>query len=109
MKNRKTHQEPLEDAPAFAWGVAIKKYLISRKKMHVLSYQDISARLKTYHMNQSPQNLSAKFNQGKLSASLFASSLIAMGEKEIDLKELQKIFEDVQENNSSHFDKGTKT
>ena len=68
--------------------------------MHVLSYRDISDRLLSQHIDQSPQNLSAKFNQGKLGASLFVSSLIAMGEKDIDLEELEKIFYKVQKNKS---------
>lgn len=91
MQNNKPEQKQTTVLVPSAWEKAIKQYLIARKKMHVLSYQNISSRLVSYHVNQSPQNLSAKFNQGKLSASLFVSSLIAMGEKEIDLVELEMI------------------
>ena len=75
------------------WTETIKRYLLSRKKLHVLSYQDISKRLVSYEINQSPQNLSAKYNKGRLSASLMISSLMAMGEKVIDLQELQTILD----------------
>ncbi|MCH7695459.1 MAG: hypothetical protein IIB73_04070 [Proteobacteria bacterium] len=95
MQNNKPGQKQAKVLVPGAWEKAIKQYLIARKKMHVLSYQNISNRLVSYHVNQSPQNLSAKFNQGKLSASLFVSSLIAMDEKEIDLVELQLIFEEI--------------
>ena len=74
----------------------IKQYLASRKRLHVLSYQEISKRLRMSGIEQSPQNLSAKFNQGKLSASLFVSSLLAMGEKNINLLELAAILEESQ-------------
>ena len=78
------------------WDKVIKQYLAGRKKLHVLSYQQISKRLRTSGVEQSPQNLSAKFNQGKLSASLFVSSLLAMGEKKINLLELAAILEESQ-------------
>jgi len=82
------------------WDKAIKQYLTSKKKLHVLSYQEISKRLRTSDIEQSPQNLSAKFNQGKLSASLFVSSLLAMGEKKIDLLELAAILEELQKDSA---------
>lgn len=77
------------------WKETIKRYLLSRKKLHVLSYQDISKRLASNEINQSPHNLSAKYNKGRLSASLMISSLIAMGEKAIDLQELQAIMDEL--------------
>jgi len=97
--NKSSLKQPNELATG-SWPEVIKRYLMARKKMHVLSYRDISDRLLSQHIDQSPQNLSAKFNQGKLGASLFVSSLIAMGEKDIDLEELEKIFYKVQKNKS---------
>ncbi len=63
--------------------------------MHVLSYQDLTERLALYEIKQSPKNLSAKFNQGTLSAALMISSLLAMGEKTIDLNELNSILQEI--------------
>lgn len=97
MHDNKSGKKLTKDLAPGAWEKAIKRYLIARKKMHVLSYQDISSRLVSYQVKQSPPNLSAKFNLGKLSAATFVSSLIAMGEKEVDLLELEKIFEEIQE------------
>ncbi len=77
------------------WTETIKRYLLSRKQLHVLSYQEISKRLACSQISQTPQNLSAKFNKGTLSASLMISSLIAMEETVIDLNELQAIMEEL--------------
>jgi len=84
------------------WTETIKRYLLSRKKLHVLSYQDISKRLASYEINQSPQNLSAKYNNGRLSASIMISSLMAMGEKVIDLQELQAIMDALRMDTKGH-------
>ena len=77
------------------WSEAIKKYLMSKKKLHVLSYQDLSRKLALYEIKQTPKNLSAKFNQGTLSAALMISSLLAMGEKTINLNELNSILQEI--------------
>lgn len=91
MRNKAQDQNHTTKPIPDEWNKAIKRYLLSKKKLHVLSYQDISKRLASYKINQSPQNLSAKFNKGRLSASLMSSSLMAMGEKVIDLQELKSI------------------
>lgn len=93
MTNKDDPTNDEDGAIADIWPKVIKQYLINKKKLHVLSYQDISDRLPSYHFEQTQQNLSAKFNQGKLSASLMIASLLAMGEEELDLTEIQSIFE----------------
>ena len=100
MQNSKRNQKPTKISQSESWEKAIKRYLITRKKIHAMSYQDISNRLVSCEIHQSAQNLSAKFNTGKLSAASFASSLIAMGEKDIDLSELEMIFKEIEENDS---------
>lgn len=83
------------------WPLAIKRYLLVRKDLHVLSYQELSDRLIQYNIHQSARNLSAKFNQGTFSASLFVASLLAMGEQDIDLRELAAIVEEIEGNQQS--------
>lgn len=92
LRTQTKHMNPI------LWEKVIREYLTSKKKLHVLSYQEISKRLTLVGVEQSPQNLSAKFNQGKLSAALFFSTLQAMGEKQIDLRELVQILDGLQEN-----------
>jgi len=77
------------------WPLAIKRYLLLRKDLHVLSYQELSDRLIHYEIHQNARNLSSKFNQGTFSASLFVASLLAMDEKSIDLRELFAIIEEL--------------
>jgi len=77
------------------WAESIKKYLMERKKIHALSYPQISARLAVLGTIQSPENLSRKFNRGSLSAQLFVTTLVAMEDESINLKKLQSIYEKI--------------
>lgn len=101
MQGTDRHPDPTMDEQDNAasisviWPLAIKRYLLLRKDLHVLSYQEVADRLMQYDIHQSAGNLSAKFNQGTFSASLFVASLIAMGEQEINLREMAAIAEEI--------------
>lgn len=66
---------------------SVAAYLITIKRIRVLTYADISNRLEAMGVVQSPANLSNKFKSGKLNAALFCALLIAMGEEGIDFAE----------------------
>jgi len=68
-----------------AWANAISQQLKEAKKLHALSYKNLSERLAALGIEQSPENLNSKFNRGIISAQLFCACLIAMGETSIDL------------------------
>lgn len=63
----------------------ISSYLFLRKKLHVLSFQDISDRLKQLEISQSPKSLSQKFNTGKLKTSLFLAILSVLGDSSLNI------------------------
>ncbi len=69
----------------------ISRYLSERKRIHRLRYRDIQRRLQKLGVTTSENNLKQRFNQGTLGAQLFTASLIAMGEKAVDLERLQQL------------------
>ena len=73
-----------------AWENRISKHLKLRKKLRVLSFEEVSERLKLMGINQSRENLSNKFQTGKMSSALFFSILNAMEEDSIDLQDFNK-------------------
>ena len=74
-----------------AWARTISRYLSERKQIHRLRYRDIQQRLQKLGVNTSENNLKQRFNQGTLGTQLFTASLIAMGEKAVDLERLQQL------------------
>ena len=68
----------------------VSRYLKLRKKLRVLSFEEISKRLKLIDITQSRENLSNKFQTGRISASLLFSILEVMDEESVDLKDLNK-------------------
>jgi len=76
-------QHPTFHSPA--WANAISKQLKEAKSLHALSYKNLSERLEAMGIEQTPENLSSKFNRGIISAQLFCACLIAMGETTLDL------------------------
>ena len=71
------------------WEKKVSSYLLLRKKLHVLSFQEISDRLKQLEISQSPKNLSQKFNTGKLNTSLFLAILSVLGDKSLDIDDFK--------------------
>jgi len=74
--------------PAFC-EANVSNYLLLHKKLHALSFQEISNRLKQIKIAQSPKSLSQKFNAGKLQAPLFLAILSVMGESIIKVGEFR--------------------
>ena len=74
-----------------SWQLKVRDYLKLRKKLHALSFEDISNRLKETGIHQSRENLSYKFQTGKISTALFFSILTVMGDDSVDLNEFNKI------------------
>lgn len=68
--------------------IAIRDRLNALRHLHVLSYKDISNRLGKIGIQQTPQNLNSKFNQGSISAALFVACLSVMGEDTLNIKSL---------------------
>jgi hypothetical protein len=85
MKRKKTITQGL-----VAREKKVSRYLKLRKKLHVLSFEEISERLKLIDIIQSRENLSNKFQTGRISASLLFSILDVMNEEFIDLQDLNK-------------------
>jgi hypothetical protein len=71
------------------WEKKVSSYLLLRKKLHVLSFQDIANRLKQLEISQSPKSLSQKFNTGKLKTSLFLAILSVLGDKSLDIDDFK--------------------
>lgn len=72
------------------WGEAISKYLKDAKKLHALTYKQLSVRLSAMGIEQTAGNLSTKFNRGTISSQLFCACLIAMNERTINLEDIAK-------------------
>ena len=85
MKRKKTITQGL-----VAREKKVSRYLKLRKKLRVLSFEEISERLKLIDIIQSRENLSNKFQTGRISASLLFSILDVMNEELIDLQDLNK-------------------
>ncbi|MEJ2443536.1 MAG: DUF6471 domain-containing protein [Exilibacterium sp.] len=75
-----------------AWARTVSRYLVGRKQIRGLRYRDIKQQLEKLNISTSENNLKQRFNQGTLGAQLFTASLIAMGEKSIDLEEIERLY-----------------
>lgn len=71
------------------WENKVSSYLMLRKRLHVLSFQEISVRLKQLEISQSPKSLSQKFNTGKLKTSLFLAILSVLGDSSLDIDDFK--------------------
>jgi len=87
VQNRYVHD------PKWAMGVSrlIKAYMAAAG----ISYADLSQKLMQLGTSQSPENLRVKINRGNFGAQLFVQLLIVIGKTEIDLKELEKIVNNI--------------
>jgi uncharacterized protein DUF6471 len=74
-----------------SWETKVRNYLKFRKKLHALSFEEISRRLKELNIHQSKENLSNKFQTGKLSSALLISILTVMGDNSLELNEFHNI------------------
>jgi hypothetical protein len=86
--------KPATHFHSLAWTGAVSRYLIERKQIHRLRYRDIKQRLEKQNVFTSETNLKQRFNKGSLGAQLFTASLIAMGEKMVDLERIQTFYKE---------------
>ncbi len=76
------------------WSAAISFYINDKKKLHSLTFPELSHRLESLDIYVTPRNLANRINQGTLGATLFISVLSVMNEESIDLNEIQQRYND---------------
>jgi hypothetical protein len=79
------------------WCGAISSYLKEHKRIHALTLPDLAVRLKALDIDITPSNLGSRINSGKLSATLFIAVLVAMGEDDLDTKDILRRYREAKE------------
>ncbi|GAA6153788.1 DUF6471 domain-containing protein [Pseudoteredinibacter isoporae] len=73
----------------------IRRYFAMEKNMRGLDYRELSRRLAEAGVEQSEGNLRVKMTTGKLGTPLFLHLLMVMGVKQLDMEQLNHIYEQV--------------
>ncbi|WP_299979658.1 DUF6471 domain-containing protein [uncultured Pseudoteredinibacter sp.] len=73
----------------------IRRYFAMEKSMRGLDYRELSRRLAEGGVEQSEGNLRVKMTTGKLGTPLFLHLLMAMGVKQLDMEQIDTIYQQV--------------
>lgn len=80
---------------------SLKRYMRTQMTLKNIKYRELSERLAQMGVIQEERTLRNKINKGNLSAQLFAFILIALDVECFNTKELQNIFQFVENEHSS--------
>lgn len=82
------------------WASVIKGIIRSEMALRTITYAELSRRLEhQFGTHQTESNLKAKVNKGVLGAQLFVQILVVLGTENLNLKNVVKIYYELQKPN----------
>ena len=77
------------------WRESVSRIIKSEMSAKGVKYQDLSARLATFGVQQSADNLRNKINKGILGADLFVQILVSLDVSTLQINKVNEILEDI--------------
>jgi len=78
----------------------LKRYIRTQMTLKNIKYRELSDRLAAIGVAQGERTLRNKVNKGNFGAQLFAFILIALDVENLDMRELQKLYQFIEDDES---------